>query len=42
CVKIGKVEKNGKVEITDGKNKIVETNVKKLYNIYHKFSNSQK
>ena len=29
----------GKVLVTDGKNKVVETNVKKLYQIYHRFSN---
>jgi phosphoribosylformylglycinamidine synthase len=39
--KLGKTIKDGKVIITD-KTKIVETNVKKLHNIYHKFSNSQK
>ncbi|MBI2627609.1 phosphoribosylformylglycinamidine synthase [Candidatus Nomurabacteria bacterium] len=41
-VKLGKVEKNGKVIITDGKSKVIETNVKKLHKVYHKFSNSQK
>ncbi len=41
-VKLGKTERNGKIIITDDKNKIVETNVKKLYRIYHKFSSSQK
>ncbi len=40
CAKLGKVEKNNKVIITDGKNKIVDTNVKKLTSIYHKFSKS--
>ena len=39
-VKLGKVEKNGKVIIVD-KEKVVETNVKRLHDIYHKFSNSQ-
>ena len=39
--KLGKVEKGGKITIVNGKNKIVETNVKKLNTIYHKFSNSQ-
>lgn len=49
--KLGKVEKDGKVVITDGKparlngrsggNKIVDTNVKKLHGIYHRFSKSQ-
>ena len=37
--KLGKVEENEKVIITDGKNKIVDTNVKRLYKIYHEFSN---
>ncbi|MEI7709174.1 MAG: AIR synthase-related protein [bacterium] len=41
-VELGKVEKNGKFVIFDGKNKVVDTNVKKLAAIYHKFSNSQK
>lgn len=41
CVKMGKVEKNGKVIIIDGKTKIIDSNVKKLHDIYHKFSNSQ-
>jgi phosphoribosylformylglycinamidine synthase len=36
--KIGKVERNGKVVITN-KVKIVDSYVKKLYDIYHKFSN---
>ena len=40
--KLGKIEKNGKIIIKEGKNKILETNVKKLHRIYHKFSNSQK
>ncbi len=39
---LGKTTKDGKVTIIDGKSKIVETNVKKLHNAYHKFSNSQK
>ncbi|OGI94985.1 hypothetical protein A2917_01215 [Candidatus Nomurabacteria bacterium RIFCSPLOWO2_01_FULL_42_17] len=42
CVKLGTVSKNNKIIITDGKNKVVETTVKKLHDIYHKFSNSQK
>ncbi len=37
--RLGKTEKNGKIIITYDKNKIVETNVKKLYKIYHSFSN---
>jgi phosphoribosylformylglycinamidine synthase len=40
--KLGKVEKDGKIVITDGRNKIVETNVKKLHTIYHSFSNKMK
>jgi len=41
--KIGKVIQNGKIIITytDGK-KVVETDVKKLYKIYHSFSNKMK
>ena len=37
--KLGKVTNDKKIMITDGKKKIVETNVKKLHNIYHNFSN---
>src|SRR3989339_261294 len=40
--KIGKVTKDEKVIITDNRNKLVNTNVKKLHNIYHKFSNTMK
>ena len=40
--KLGKITKDGKVIITNGAHKIVETNVKKLYTIYHKFSNKMK
>jgi phosphoribosylformylglycinamidine synthase len=39
--KLGKVEKNGKILIID-KSKVVETNAKKLYKIYHNFSNKMK
>jgi phosphoribosylformylglycinamidine synthase len=39
--KLGKVTKDGKVIVTD-KNKIIDTNVQKLHEIYHSFSNSQK
>ena len=42
CVKIGKVERNGKIVIIDDKKKVVDTNVKKLHEIYHKFSKSMK
>jgi len=38
--KLGKVTKNGKFIVTD-RNKIIETNTKKLHTIYHKFSNAQ-
>jgi phosphoribosylformylglycinamidine synthase len=41
-IKLGKVEKDQKVLITEGKNKIVETDVKKLHDIYYNFSNSRK
>jgi len=40
--KLGKVTKDSKFIISDGKNKVVETNVKKLHNIYHKFSEQMK
>jgi phosphoribosylformylglycinamidine synthase len=40
--KIGRVIKNGKFVITDGKNKVVDTSVKKLHKIYHSFSNKMK
>jgi hypothetical protein len=40
CTKLGKVQKNGKIVMLDGKIKIVDINVKKLHTIYHKFSNS--
>ena len=39
--KIGEVKENGEVIIKDGKQKIIETDAKKLYGIYHKFSNLQ-
>ncbi len=39
---LGKTEKNGKITITDNKTQVVETNVKKLHTIYHKFSNKMK
>ena len=42
CVKLGKVEQNGKIIVMAGKDKVVNTDVKKLFDIYHKFSNSQK
>lgn len=41
-VELGKIEKNGKVVISDGKNKVIDTSVKKLTDIYHKFSNKMK
>ncbi|MFA6177517.1 MAG: AIR synthase-related protein [Candidatus Paceibacterota bacterium] len=40
--KLGKITKDEKLIITNGKSKVIETNVKKLHNAYHKFSNSQK
>lgn len=41
--KLGTVTKDGKFVITDSKNiKTVDTNVKKLFNIYHDFSNKMK
>ncbi|MFH1201230.1 MAG: AIR synthase-related protein, partial [bacterium] len=40
-VKLGKVLKNQKVIISN-KQKVVDTNVKKLYKIYHRFSESMK
>jgi len=40
-IKLGEVSKNGKFTITDNK-KIIDTNVKKLYKIYHSFSNRMK
>ena len=40
--KLGKITKDGKVIIIDGVHKIVDTNVKKLYTIYHRFSNKMK
>lgn len=40
--KLGKVTKDNKFIVTNAKNKVVETDVKKLHNAYHKFSNSQK
>lgn len=39
--KLGKVSKDSKVLITD-KGKVIDTTVKKLYAIYHKFSNKMK
>ena len=39
--KIGKVGNNSKVVIIESRKKIIDTNVKKLHSIYHKFSNSQ-
>lgn len=39
--RLGQVSKNDKFIIINNDKKIVETNVKKLYTIYHKFSKSQ-
>ena len=41
CVKLGKVSNDGKVIINYNK-KVVDTNVKKLHKIYHRFSNQMK
>ena len=38
CVKLGKVSEDGKVKVDS----VINTDVKKLHTIYHKFSNSQK
>lgn len=40
--KLGKIINGGKIVITDGKNKIIDTNVEKLHTIYHRFSNKMK
>jgi len=40
-IKLGKTTKDGKVIVTAGNKKIIETTVKKLHGIYHSFSNSQ-
>lgn len=37
--KLGKVTKDSKFIITEGKKKVVDSNVKKLHDIYHSFSN---
>lgn len=42
CVKLGEVSKDSNVVILNGKQKIIETDVKKLHQIYHKFSEQQK
>ncbi len=39
---LGKIIKDGKIIVTAGKNKILETKVKKLHNVYHSFSDSMK
>ncbi len=39
CTKLGAVTKDGKVVVTDGTAKVVDSNVKNLYEIYHSFSN---
>ncbi len=41
-VKLGEVEKNGKVVVIEDKKKIINTDVKKLHKIYHSFSNKMK
>ncbi|MES2315395.1 MAG: AIR synthase-related protein [Patescibacteria group bacterium] len=40
--RLGTVSKDGKVSISSGKNKVVDTNIKKLHGLYHKFSESMK
>jgi len=42
CAKLGKVTKDSEFIITDGKDRVVETNVKKLTKIYHSFSEKMK
>jgi phosphoribosylformylglycinamidine synthase len=42
CTKLGKVTNDDKFIVTEKGKKIIETNVKKLHDAYHKFSNSQK
>ncbi|MBI5139475.1 phosphoribosylformylglycinamidine synthase [Candidatus Nomurabacteria bacterium] len=42
CTHLGKVTKNGKVVVLDGKEKIISTDVKKLHKIYHSFSEKMK
>ena len=43
CVKLGNVKADGKLIITDKKNiKVIDTNIKKLFNLYHDFSNKMK
>ncbi len=43
CIRLGSTDKNGKIRVTDGgKEKIIDTNVKKLYQAYHSFSESMK
>jgi phosphoribosylformylglycinamidine synthase len=41
-LKLGQVTKDGKFTITEGKTKIVDSNVKKLYISYHSFSEKMK
>ncbi|OGI60852.1 hypothetical protein A2814_03515 [Candidatus Nomurabacteria bacterium RIFCSPHIGHO2_01_FULL_38_19] len=41
-IKLGKIERSGKIIIMNGNKKIINTNVKKLHKIYHKFSESMK
>ena len=41
--KIGSVKNSGEFIITDKKNKkVIDTNIKKLFTIYHDFSNKMK
>ena len=40
--KLGEVKQNGKIVVKDSRNKIIDSNVKKLYTLYHSFSNTMK
>lgn len=42
CIKLGVVSKNMKFIISDNDKKVVATDVKKLHDIYHRFSNKMK
>ncbi len=42
CTKLGKTTKIEKMVVADGKNKIINTTIKKLYGIYHSFSHKMK
>ncbi|MEK7140204.1 MAG: AIR synthase-related protein, partial [Patescibacteria group bacterium] len=40
--KLGEVKQNGKIVVKDSRNKIIDSNVKKLYTLYHSFSEKMK